>query len=223
MMQAYQIAYEKAVAALAALDLHEAARRRGAALDGRRLELAYFGQPVGIEVPTEAGGEALFQPPELPLAEKILILHYLAAGAGASAAPDTPSPGGLQGADGPQGTGRLVSFQQLAGASFYEPTYRKRGPARIARRFGEDLPAFTRACRALGWTEERLGDAAYGGPVLPRVRCVAVLHRGDEEFPAEVNLLFSDAIAAFLPLEDVAVLAGLVATRLTRAAQESGR
>ena len=50
-----------------------------------------------------------------------------------------------------------------------------------------------------------------------------VLHRGDEEFPAEVNLLFSDRIAAFLPLEDVAVLAGLVATRLTRAAQESGR
>ena len=114
-----------------------------------------------------------------------------------------------------------MSFQQLAGASFYEPTYRKRGPARIARRFGEDVPAFVRACLALGWTEEKLGDAAYGGPVLPRLRCVAVLHRGDEEFPAEANLLFDDGIAQLLPLEDVAVLAGLVATRLGRAAQEA--
>jgi tetratricopeptide (TPR) repeat protein len=68
-------------------------------------------------------------------------------------------------------------------------------------------------------TEEKLGDAACGGPVLPRLRCVAVLHRGDEEFPPEANLLFEDRIANLLPLEDVAVLAGLVATRLSRAAR----
>jgi hypothetical protein len=204
MQQAYLISYRKAVEALAILDLGEVARRRGAACQGRRLEMAYFGKPVGLELPAEAAGGALFQPPDLPLAEKILILHYLVSEADSQ----------------PPGPGRLVSFQQLAGASFYEPTYRKRGPARIARRFGEDLPAFVRACRALGWTEEKLGDAAYGSPVLPCVRCVAVLHLGDEELPAEVNLLFNDGIAQLLPLEDVAVLAGLVATRLGRAAQQ---
>jgi hypothetical protein len=162
---------------------------------------------VSVEVPDRPDGEAGFQPSDLPLAEKILVLHYL----GSAAAPESPMPG----------PGRLVSFQQLAGASFYEPTYRKRGPARIARRFGQDLPAFVRACRALGWSEEKLGDAAYGGPVLPQVRCVTVLHRGDEELPAEVNLLFNDGIGRLLPLEDVAVLAGMVATRLGRAAQET--
>ncbi len=200
MQQAYQIAYRKAVAALAGLDPGEVARRRGAACRGRRLELAYFGQPVGIEVPAEPQGPAGFQPEQLALTEKILILHYLG-WASAAAAP---------------GRGRLVSFQQLAGASFYEPAYRKRGPARIARRFGQDTAGFARACRALGWTEEKLGDAAFGGPVLPLLRCVAVLHRGDEEFPAEANLLFDEWIGQVLPLEDVAVLGGLVATRLGR-------
>jgi hypothetical protein len=194
------------VAALAVMDLAEAARRRGAACLGRDLELPFFGQAVRIRVPERADGEALFQPGELALTEKILILHYLGWGAAAEAS----------------GPGRLVSFQQLAGASFYEPTYRKRGPARIARRFGENVQGFVRACLSLGWTEEKLGDAAYVGPVLPRLRCVAVLHRGDEEFPAEANLLFDDGIAQLLPLEDVAVLAGLVATRLGRAAQEPG-
>jgi hypothetical protein len=205
MQQAYLLSYRRAAAALSVLDLDEVARRRGTACRGRRLKLLYFGQPVEVDVPAEPAGEALFQPPDLPLAEKILILHYL----GSAAVPESPLPS----------QERLVSFQQLAGASFYEPTYRKRGPARIARRFGEDLPAFVRACRSLGWTEEKLGDAAYGGPVLPQVRCVTVLHRGDEELPAEVNLLFNDGIARLLPLEDVAVLAGLVANRLGRAAQ----
>jgi hypothetical protein len=202
MQQAYLIAYRKAVAALVSRDLAEAARRRGAVCQGRDLELPFFGQPVRIRVPEGAEGEALFQPAELALTEKILILHYLGWGTAVEAS----------------GSGRLVSFRELPGASFYEPTYRKRGPARIARRFGTDLPAFLRACRALGWTEERMGDAACAGLVLPLVRCLAVLHRGDEEFPAEVNLLWSDGIARLLPLEDVAVLAGLVATRLGRAA-----
>jgi hypothetical protein len=202
MQQAYLIAYRKAVAVLARQDPEKVAGRRGAACRGRDLELAFFGQPAQIRVPEQPDGEAQFQPAELALTEKILILHYL----------------GWSTASPPPGSGRLVSFRELPGASFYEPTYRKRGPARVARRFGADLPAFLRAGRALGWTEESMGDAACGGLVLPLVRCLAVLHRGDEEFPAEVNLLFSDGIAQLLPLEDVAVLAGLVATRLSRAA-----
>ena len=43
-----------------------------------------------------------------------------------------------------------------------------------------------------------------------------MLHAGDEEFPAEANILFDDAIINFLTLEDVAVLAGLIATRLAK-------
>jgi hypothetical protein len=203
MQEAYHTAYRKAVAELAALDPSDVARRLGAACRGRRLELQFFGQAVGLEVPEHPECNADFQPADLALSERILVLHYLVSGA----------------PQGPPGAGRLVSFQQLAGASFYEPTYRKRGPARIARRFAADLPGFLRAGRALGWTEEKLGDAACGGFVLPRIRCVAVLHRGDEEFPAEANLLFNEEIARLLPLEDVAVLAGLVATRLGRAAQ----
>ena len=44
-----------------------------------------------------------------------------------------------------------------------------------------------------------------------------MLHTEDEEFAAEANILFSGEIVNFLPLEDVAVLAGLIATRLARA------
>ncbi len=195
----YQVAYLKAARELAGREPAETARRCGATLEGRRLLLEFFGRRVEVLLPAEEGGEVELSPAELPLAEKILILHYLTGA------------GGRPGRDG------LISFKQLPGASFYEPAYRKRGPERIARQLGSDPQAFRRACRSLGWREEGLGDASFSLEVLPRLRALVVLHRGDEEFPPEVDLLFNEAIADYLPLEDVAVLAGLIAGRLSKA------
>ena len=53
--------------------------------------------------------------------------------------------------------------------------------------------------------------------VLPRVRVAAILHLGDDEFPAEASLLFDASVRHYLPIEDVAVLGGLVAGELIRA------
>ena len=199
----YPLAFRRASGELGTRDLAEAARRAGARLEGRRLQLAWLGIPVEVEPSRDPGGEAAFRPADLPLAEKILILHYL-----------------LSAGQQPV-RGRLVSFKQLPGASFYEPTYRKRGPERIARRFGRDPEAFRRACLKLGWESGGLGDASCSFEVFPRLRGEVVLHRGDEEFPPEANLLFEDRIVNLLPLEDVAVLAGLVASRLSKAAQSA--
>jgi hypothetical protein len=161
--------------------------------------LPFFGRQVEVRQPEEAGGELEISPPELPLAERILILHYL------TTTGSRPS------------RNEMVSFKQLPGAAFYEPAYRKRGPERIARLFGADLQLFHRACRSLGWQEAGFGDASCSLQVFPRLRALVVLHCGDEEFPPAANLLFSDDIANCLPLEDVAVLAGLIAGRLSKA------
>ena len=65
-------------------------------------------------------------------------------------------------------------------------------------------------------TEAELGDASFRIDILPKVGGLVVLHAGDEELPAEANILFDDEIVNYLPLEDVAVLAGLIATRLAK-------
>jgi hypothetical protein len=199
MKAAYETAYQRACGEIRGRDLEELCVRSGAALNGRRIRLSFFGAAVQIDIPEN--GELEFQPPELPLVERILLLHYLL---GREAGP---------------ARGVMVAFKNLPGASFYDPTYQKRGPRRIARRFGEDAGAFRRAGRSLGWKEAELGDASFRLDVFPRIRALVVLHTGDEEFQAEVNILFSDEIVNFLPLEDVAVLAGLLATRLGNSAQ----
>jgi hypothetical protein len=195
----YQLAYRKAAVELAGRKLEEVARRCGATLNGRRLILPFFGRRVEVRLAEEPGCEVEVSPQDLPLAEKILILHYL------SSTGNQPR------------REELVSFKQLPGASFYEPTYRRRGPERIAGRFGSDPDLFRKACNSLGWPAAGLGDESCSLPIFPRLQAIVVLHRGDEELPAEANLLFNNAIGGFLPLEDVAVLAGLIANRLVKA------
>ncbi len=199
MKAAYLIAFRKADEELRARSPEELAalyERSGAVLNGLTIQLAFFSSPVQLRI--SEGKRLEFLPPDLPLVEKILLLHY------------------LLGRESRPVRGQLVAFKNLPGASFYDPTYQKRGPRRIARRFGGDVEAFREACRSLGWREEKLGDASFGFDVLPKIRALVVLHTGDEEFPAEANILFDDGIVNFLPLEDVAVLAGMIATRLAK-------
>jgi hypothetical protein len=199
MKAAYQTAYRKAVEELWGKRPEELAvlgERCGAVVNGRTIRLAFFGSRIELAVPEQ--GDVEFTEPDLPLVEKILLLHY------------------LLGRETRPVKGQLVAFKNLPGASFYDPTYQKRGPRRIARRFGESIDAFRRSCRRLGWHEEDLGDSSFSFDILPKIRGLVVLHAGDEEFPPEANILFDDGIVNFLPLEDVAVLAGLIATRLAK-------
>jgi hypothetical protein len=199
MKAAYRIAYQRACQEIRQRDPGQICTRAGAILNGRTIRLCFFGDRVEIRVP-EKEEEIEFQPEEMPLVEKILVLHY------------------LLGRENKPTKGNMIAFKNLPGASFYDPTYQKRGPRRIARRFGEDVEAFREACSNLHWPQAELGDASCQFDILPKIRGLVVLHAGDEEFPAEVNLLFNDEIVNYLPLEDVAVLAGLIATRLGKSA-----
>jgi hypothetical protein len=207
MRQAYELAYGKACRGLSQGDLGEICRRAGTQLNGRTLGLPFFGSRLEITVPPagqEGEPRVAFNPGDLPLLERILVLHYLLA-------------------DGRQPvSGKLVGFKNLPGAGFYDAAYQKRGPRRIARRFGNAPEQLEAACRALGWRREELGDVSCGCDVFPRVRAMVVLHLGDEELPPEAAILFNDDIVNCLPLEDVAVLAGLVATRLGAALKAPG-
>jgi hypothetical protein len=211
MRDAYALSYRRAGQALVDSDPAEVCRHTGAVLNGSRIRVSYFGGRVEVELP-----DLGFSPEDLPLVERILVLHYLTSASGAGDAPG--GPGGAGSADGNvREQEKLVAFKNLPGAAFYAVPYQKRGPARIARRFGTRADDFRRACSALGWSAESFGDLSYSFDVFPRVRGVVVLNLGDEEFPAEAAVLHNQGIVRFLPLEDIAVLGGLIATRLARA------
>jgi hypothetical protein len=189
----YSTSYNKAVAALqTAEDPAALAARCGAVNSAVGYDLPYFGSPCTVTLP-----ECNFAPPALSLGEKILILHYLS-----SKDPFEESP--------PQAT-----FQSLPGGMFYFPTFRKRGPDRVLSDYGENLSQLLEAAEAAGWPAGSIGDVSVNIPALPLIDVTVAAYAGDEEFPAEVNFLFRKDITSFLPLEDIAVLGGIVATKLT--------
>ncbi len=80
--------------------------------------------------------------------------------------------------------------------------------------FGQNLSGFSRASAKLKAIEIESGDAAFEFKVLPAVPLQLILWTGDEEFPAEANILFDSTIGQILAPEDAAWLAGMVVYRL---------
>lgn len=189
----YEVAYTRAVDTLRSIKPEFMRERCGADATKKRIIVPYFNKTYTITFPdiSWSGGE-------LKLSEKILILHYLT----------------TLGSD--ETKGEMVPFKQLPGASFYNPTYRKRGPNIICDVFGQEpeklRPAFEQQCVS----ECTLGDFCLKIQVFPKIEAAVVIHKGDDELPPECTILYSDTIENLLPLEDVAVLAGRIASRLMK-------
>ena len=133
---------------------------------------------------------------EIPLQEQVLILHYMMA------------------AKIPSIAGHWISYREIPGASFYFGAFVKRAVDPLKKVFGQNISGFCQAAGILSATAIENGDAGFEFRVLPAIPLQLILWTGDEEFPAEANILFDKNIGQILSPEDVAWLAGMVVYRL---------
>ena len=87
----------------------------------------------------------------------------------------------------------------------------------VAARFGADVESFSRVCQSLCGAPLEMGDAAFAFRVLPRVPVAAILWKEDDEFPADLRLLFDRTISRHLPLDVIFGLCEEVCHRLAGA------
>jgi hypothetical protein len=135
----------------------------------------------------------------LSLREEILILHY------------------LERASGIPPTGKWISFAEISGGAFYHPVFLQRSKAPLVKCFGEDpqrlLVLASEEVRGEPWD---MGDKGVKIQAFPRVALGMVLWRGDAEFPPEGNVLFDSSVTAYLPVEDIVILAETVVWKLIK-------
>ncbi len=202
--EAYQIATEK----LRAADIQKVCQRSSAEYletPGKKtVALKYLNQTCRITLPeveflTRDTGE------ELPIRERLIILHY------------------LTWAKGSPLTKHLISLKELPEARNYFRTYSKRTLKPLTDHFGKEPTKLTQVAPKLGGGKIDLGDASVTIATLPRVPITLVLWHGDNEFPSQANILFDESISDYLPTEDIIVLTEIVVWKLVRLAKQNRR
>lgn len=85
-----------------------------------------------------------------------------------------------------------------------------------AERFQAGLPAFRRACLALGGTPLSVGDAAYGFEIFDGLKVAVQLWLGDDEFPPNLRFLWDENADQYIRYETMYFAKALLLNKIAR-------
>jgi hypothetical protein len=193
--EAYELSLKLAQEKLAGSDVGDLCARTGAHREGENgVVVDYLNRLYVISLP---GGEVWSKDgQEIPLKEKILILHYLTFAKGTSL------------------SGKMLSYKQLPGIASYYSVFYQLGLKPILDHFGKNPERLISAVEDLGGCRVDYGDVAVTINAFPHVPITIALWRGDEEFLPQGNLMFDSAVSDYLPLEDLREVCQAIARRL---------
>jgi hypothetical protein len=135
---------------------------------------------------------------EVPIRDKILMLHYLTSAKGIPI------------------SNKLIAYKELPEGVSYFPTFAKRAIKPLLDNFGKEPHLLLDVAQKLGGNKAVYGDVAVTINAFSYVPITLVLWRGDEEFAPEGSILFDSTISDYLPTEDINVLCETIAWRLVK-------
>ena len=192
----YQQARDLAAKDLSGQSLDEIAQRSGLSNPTpSNMQLPFLGKIYHIDYPAFSFRDLHDAQAAVPLQEQVLILHY------------------LQGCQ-PRLANQWVAYREIPGAGFYFGAFAKRALVPLKQVFGANIQGFAAASGQLGGQGLDTGDAAFQFSPLPYAPVQLIVWQGDDEFPAEANILFDATVGNYLSPEDAAWLASLVVYRL---------
>ncbi len=217
--QSYELAYKLACDKLASMDIKQQCLRSDARyLDPNRVIIEYLGQQYVITLSSmeisledslthyegqsaEAVSHAREGTEEIPLRERILMLHYLTLAKG------TPN------------SNRLVAFRQLPGGTSYFTAFTQRAEMFLLRHFGKEPELLMDAAKKMAGHKADYGDVAVCIKAFPRVPITIVLWRGDVEFAPRGSILFDSTVSDYLATEDICVICETIVRKLVNLSQ----
>ena len=90
-----------------------------------------------------------------------------------------------------------------------------------AERFQNELPAFRRACLALGGKPLPVGDAAYAFEIFDGLGVAVQLWLGDDEFPPNLRFLWDENADQYIRYETMYFAKALLLSRIAGQMEES--
>ncbi|MFC2002061.1 DUF3786 domain-containing protein [Chloroflexota bacterium] len=186
-------------------DIEQQCRKSGALYSDspKTITIEYLSQPYTINLPdidvTTTTGEE-----EVPLRDKILILHYFTQAKG------TPL------------SNNLVTYKELKEGVNYFPVFSQRAIKPLVTFFGSEPHRLLEIASILGGHKADYGDVAVTINAFSRVPITLALWKGDEELAPEGNIMFDSTIPDYLTNDDIHVLCETIAWRLVRLLKAGG-
>lgn len=177
------VAYSKAARLLQESDSGTVCARTGAVFGNSSYKIAFLGTIYEIQMP-----EVSFITQGIPTIVEVLILHYL------TTMEEKPV------------RGEFISFNSIPNGMFYFKSFQQKALDKVISNFEKTPEKLAAAGAALGGKKWTTGDYSSVIPVFPKIDLVVQIYKGDDEFPAEAYILFSDNIVNFLPAKDTAFL-----------------
>ena len=165
------------------LDPAEAAGRTGAKWDGKEFYVNLIGREYAISYP-EYAIRALDGGALPPLPTQTFLLRYLLEGKTAA------------------DQGSWLTFREMPWGEMYIKPYTGRVLTRAAFTFGTRIAAFRAACEKMGAIPVNHGDAGFQFDFIGGYRMQILVWQGDEEFPPNAQVLYSDNFATGFAAED---------------------
>ena len=130
---------------------------------------------------------------EIPIKEKILILHY------------------LNGSKKEEVTGEWITYQDIPSGRFYLDAFNRRVKYPLINTFGDQPDKLSLLAKELfGATTSSIGDISILIQALPKIPVTLVIWKGDEEFSSDGTILFDSSIKNILSAEDVSELTSMI-------------
>ena len=181
--------YEEKFRALDPASVQE--RLKDVCWDGKEFTLNLLGRTYAISHP-EYGIRALDEGKLPPLPTQTFLLRYL-----------------LESKD-VAWTGQWKTFREMPWGEMYIKPFTGRALTRAAFTFSFKLDAFRAACEKLGGVPVSHGDAGYQLNFIGNYQMQILIWQGDEEFPPNAQILYSDNFAEGFGAEDRVVAADIL-------------
>ena len=179
------------------LDPAEASERTGAAFDGTAFTVTLLGTTYRITWPEysiSSEKEDAFVLKALP--PQTFLLRYL-----------------LEGKKVPA-KGEWKTFREMPWGELYIQPFTGRCLTRAAFTFGTRVAKFAEAAEKMGAVKLEHGDAGYELELLPGYRMRIIVWEGDEEFPPNAQILYSDNFVEGFAAEDRVVSGDILITQI---------
>lgn len=197
--QGFELSYKLACEQLSKIrDIEEQCHKSGAQCVGlNKININYLNQPYHITMP-DVEISLADSKTEVPLKDKILILHYFTMAKG------TPP------------TGILINYKQLPGGVSYFPAFSQRAINPLVKHFGQKPELIIELSAKLGGYKADQGDVSVTINAFNHVPITFALWRGDEEVSPSGAILFDANISDYLSTEDITVLCETIVWKLVK-------